>query len=82
MDIIARKRSDLYFVEVKTRTGLEFGHPFESITYRKRAQLIRIAKYFLLRYGKEVGCHFGAIGITIDGGSEKIEFLPDAFLGE
>ncbi len=35
IDIIAEKDNTLVFAEVKTRTSLSFGHPFEAITERK-----------------------------------------------
>ncbi len=35
IDIIAEDKGVLIFVEVKTRTSLNFGHPFESIDYNK-----------------------------------------------
>lgn len=35
IDIIAEDKGTLVFVEVKTRTSLCYGHPFESITQNK-----------------------------------------------
>lgn len=35
IDIIAEDKGILVFVEVKTRTTLNYGHPFESINYMK-----------------------------------------------
>lgn len=35
IDIIAEDKDILVFIEVKTRTSLSFGHPFESITRTK-----------------------------------------------
>lgn len=39
IDIIARTGDTLVFVEVKTRSSLAFGHPFEAITATKLARL-------------------------------------------
>jgi putative endonuclease len=47
IDIIALESDTLCFVEVKTRSTLAFGHPFESVGHRKQKRLIRAAKYFL-----------------------------------
>ena len=44
IDIIAEDNGILVFVEVKTRTNLNFGHPFEAINYSKM-QKIRTAIY-------------------------------------
>ena len=43
IDIVARDGSETVFVEVKTRAGLGYGHPLESITVAKLARLRRLA---------------------------------------
>lgn len=43
IDVIARDGGELVFVEVKTRSSVEFGHPLESITPVKLARLRRLA---------------------------------------
>ena len=43
IDIIARHRGEVVFIEVKTRSGLKFGHPFEAITSAKLARMNRLA---------------------------------------
>lgn len=42
IDIVAHHGSDLVVVEVKTRRGIGFGHPFEAVDDRKRARLWRL----------------------------------------
>ena len=43
LDIVALRRGTLVFVEVKTRTTLAYGHPFEAIDTRKRRRLWKLA---------------------------------------
>lgn len=43
IDLIVTKGGDIVFVEVKTRSGTGYGHPFEAITVRKLARLRRLA---------------------------------------
>lgn len=43
IDVVVRDGSTLVFVEVKTRTGLAFGHPLEALTERKVARLRSLA---------------------------------------
>ena len=43
IDIVAREGGETVFVEVKTRAGLGYGHPLESITVAKLARLRRLA---------------------------------------
>ncbi|GAB3616832.1 YraN family protein [Okibacterium endophyticum] len=43
IDIVAEDLGTTVFVEVKTRSGLGYGHPFEAVTSVKRARLRRLA---------------------------------------
>ena len=43
IDIVARDGDDLVFIEVKTRSNGDYGHPFEAITPIKLARLRRLA---------------------------------------
>jgi putative endonuclease len=43
IDLIVTKDGDIVFVEVKTRSGTGYGHPFEAITVTKLARLRRLA---------------------------------------
>lgn len=43
IDIVAIDGNDLAFVEVKTRSSVAFGHPFEAITVQKLTRLRRLA---------------------------------------
>lgn len=39
LDVVARDGDDLVFVEVKARSSVKYGHPFEAVTPRKLARL-------------------------------------------
>lgn len=43
LDLVARDEREIVVVEVKTRSGLGFGHPFEAVTPRKLARLRLLA---------------------------------------
>jgi putative endonuclease len=47
VDIIARDRDRLAFVEVRARRGTAFGTPKESVTPRKQARLVTVARHYL-----------------------------------
>ena len=43
IDIVAQKGATTVVVEVKTRSGVGFGHPLDAVTPRKLARLRRLA---------------------------------------
>jgi putative endonuclease len=43
IDLVVQHGATVVFVEVKTRSSLGFGHPFEAITARKLARMRRLA---------------------------------------
>ena len=47
LDIVADDGGTCVFVEVRSRTGEEHGHALETITPRKRAQVVRAARLYL-----------------------------------
>lgn len=47
IDIVAREGDALVICEVKTRRGLNYGSPLESITYRKLTTLRKLAGRWL-----------------------------------
>ena len=47
LDIIALKDGTMHFIEVKTRTGTDYGYPSESVTKYKQEKIKRAAKCYL-----------------------------------
>lgn len=47
IDIIAEDGDALVFVEVKTRTSCNFGHPAEAITSRKGQRMRKLAEVYI-----------------------------------
>ncbi len=82
LDIVAEDRATLVFVEVKTRSTVEYGDPFESISPLKRRRLQRLAVYYLAtRRLADRPCRFDAVAVTIapDGRVQRLELLVNAF---
>lgn len=46
IDIVARHKDSLVFIEVRTKTSLEFGSPEESITPAKMEKLRTVAAHY------------------------------------
>lgn len=52
IDLIARRKGLIVFIEVKTRMSRKFGLPEESISYFKRLRLLKSAQWFLSKYSE------------------------------
>ena len=76
IDLIARDRDMLVFVEVRLRSNAAFGGAAASITATKRRRLARAAGHYLAKLGREPPCRFDAILLdALDPG--RIEWLID-----
>lgn len=53
IDIVAKDKDTIVFVEVKTRYTHEFGAPAESVTPWKINFLIRAAQFYILKHKME-----------------------------
>ncbi len=67
IDIIAREKGTVVIVEVRTRTGLAFGVPEESITADKSRRLHRLALHYLKSvYGRDIPCRIDMVAVMLD----------------
>lgn len=53
VDIIARKRGVIAFVEVKRRSGLKFGRPAEAVDTKKQRHIVQTAMLYVQENGLE-----------------------------
>ena len=79
IDIIAKDRGILVFVEVKARSDMQFGYPFEAVNPKKREKIRKVALCYLKKYKKELPARFDVLSITRDKGEVTIEHIQDAF---
>lgn len=80
IDLVARRDGIVAFVEVKTRAGLGYGHPLESITARKRREIETVARAWIARNGREGECYrFDAVAVLVSGGEMRVEHVEDAW---
>ncbi len=83
VDIIAKDKNTLCFIEVKTRRTANFGSPFESVTPRKQHKLLRLAESYL-QYKKinNVDIRFDCVAVFVEEkGDEQVELIKGAFEG-
>lgn len=75
IDIIAKKKNVISFVEVKYRENLSFGLPRESVTISKQNKIRRVAEQYLIENRLDCPIEFDVLEITPDG----VEFIEKAF---
>lgn len=83
IDIIAKDREYMVFVEVKTRWSHEYGLPVEAMTPWKVKTLLKTAKFFLQKIGWEDGPYrldFIGIDFANNPDNPKIEFIQNITL--
>ncbi len=49
IDIIAKNKNEIVFIEVKTRQNNNFGNPAEAVTKIKRKHILDTAKYYIYK---------------------------------
>ena len=78
IDIVAREGRALVVCEVKTRRGLGYGSPLESVTYRKLSTLRRLVGRWLQEHElhpPEIRIDVIAVLVPPGGGKPPIEHL-------
>lgn len=79
VDIIALKEGFLVFVEVKTRSSLEYGLPQDFVRATKIKLLVKAANLFIEENNREEEVRFDIIAIHKVGEVYNIQHLEDAF---
>jgi putative endonuclease len=84
IDLIMRDRDDIVFVEVRSRSCMEYGHPLESIDRRKQQKLINTAVLFLQKKGwlYKVTGRFDIITMQFLSGKWQLDWIKNAFSAE
>lgn len=79
VDIVARQGDIVVFVEVKTRSGSEYGAPDRAIGPQKQKNIIRAARRYTARAGIEWSqVRFDTISIVV-GDPPSLVHQQDAF---
>jgi len=64
IDIIAKDKSTLVFIEVKAKTGIDFGLPEDMVTKHKLSQVRRMANLYL--QNQKLACRIDVVAIVLD----------------
>lgn len=80
IDLIARDRQILVFVEVKTRSNTMFGSALEAVTPKKQRQISKVAAEYIARYGlTDSPARFDVVAVTIEQSLPHVELVKNAF---
>lgn len=80
LDIVAALGSTLHFVEVKTRTSLQFGYPEEHISMKKMRHLKNAACHYHYLHPNFKNIQFDVVAINMDPGKEPLlYFIEDVY---
>ena len=83
IDLVARDRGTLVFVEVKCRREPQGDPPEAAVTPDKQRRLGRLAAGYLKRHGLgEIACRFDVLAVTLDARDrvKSIRHLEHAFM--
>ena len=77
IDLIAREKDTLVFVEVKYRRDARMGYPQEAVTQAKQRKIRQVAGAYLAEKGGSGGlaCRFDVVAVLGD----EITWIPGAF---
>ena len=80
IDIIAKDRDTVCFIEVKTRSNDSFGLPQESVSRLKQRQIAKAALSFLKEKNLfDKKARFDVVSVIYEGDRPRIELIKNAF---
>lgn len=81
IDIIAKDKEYLCFVEVRMRKSEDYGSGAETVNIYKQQKIIKAAGAYLLKHNlTDCPCRFDVVSITGNGGkNSSVELIKDAF---
>lgn len=82
IDIIAKYKNYICFIEVKTRYSACYGRPSEAVSYVKQQKILKAAEYYIMK-NKLYNCaaRFDVIEIQLNNSDNMytINFIENAF---
>ena len=79
LDIIAKDKEELVFIEVKTRTDISYGEASEAVTNTKKRHLINSIKYYIYKQKLEnQPIRIDVAEVYINKGKVKVNYIKQA----
>jgi putative endonuclease len=84
IDLIAREKNTLVFIEIKARSSSDFGLPQEAVGRFKQRKMIEAARTFMAErhVTEDIPARFDVVAIRLTPSGPDIELIKDAFQGE
>jgi putative endonuclease len=80
IDIIARDKKTIVFVEVKSRRSIRYGSPKLAVTPKKQRTISMVALYYLKTTKQtDAKARFDVVAITSNRDEPQIEIVKNAF---
>jgi putative endonuclease len=80
IDIIAKDKGTLVFVEVKAKRSDRFGNPKEAVTLKKQRKISQVALYYLNDTNQgRVKARFDVVAISSMEDRPSVEIIKNAF---
>jgi putative endonuclease len=80
IDIIAKEKKTIVFVEVKSRRSVRFGSPKWAVTPKKQRKISMVALYYLKTTRQtDVKARFDVVAVTSNRDEPQIEIVKNAF---
>lgn len=81
IDLVAERHGIVAFIEVKTRSGVDFGSPIDAVNWAKQRELRRSAYTWIDRHGRAGEAYrFDVVGVLIDGERARVRHVENAFV--
>lgn len=79
LDIVAQDKDMLVFVEVRSKSRIDYGSPEETVSLKKQHFLYRAAEQYLIKEKKsDMLCRFDVVSIVF-ADTVRINWYKDAF---
>jgi putative endonuclease len=80
IDIIAREKGEIVFIEVKTRKSAELGYPEQAVGINKQKKMSQLALLYLQKKNiTDTQARFDVVAITISASGNEIKLIKNAF---
>jgi putative endonuclease len=81
IDLVARDKGTLIFVEIKSRSSSGFGLPQDAVDRFKQEKLIQVAKAYMAEHHLQetIPARFDVVAVKLTPAGPEMELIKDAF---